>query len=629
MKARANTLLRKVRGYLLFRVGVLAMLTTVLLLTVVWVSTAWATTFTVTNSDSSGPGSLTAAIEQANANTGADEIVFADGVSGTIAATLPTVTDTAGLTIDGGGDVRVASALRFSSVFKVQSGAKLTLRNLAVGPAEKSGIKNQGTLTVINVELTGNTNQNPDPPYESFPGGAISNSGTLTVTNSSFDANGRFQGVSEGGGIYNTGRATVTNSTFSNNHSSGAGISNSGTLAVTNSSFLHNDGECGVGGAILNGGSLTVTGSTFSSNMACLGGGGIWNGGGTLTVMKSAFSGNGGEFGGAIYGGSRTEITNSTFSENGGNFGGLYSPNGGTVEILNSTFSEPTLGNPMHIYNEAGGSLTLSNTILTNSFGVDNCVGDPVLDAGYNIDSGTSCGFTQATGSLSNTNPLLDSAGLKDNGGRTQTIALQPNSPAVDLVGQGACPPPTTDQRGVGRPQEEACDSGAFELVQQSTPPDSDGDGTADTVDNCPEVANPDQADTNSDSVGDACEATTPIDTEAPMVISTIPKANATEVAPTANVKATFSEDMDSTTIDGTTFQLFKKGTTTQIPAQVTYNATTGTAKLDPTKDLRRGVAYKAVVTTGAKDVAGNRLDQDGYAGNGFQQMRWFFRVDN
>jgi hypothetical protein len=45
----------------------------------------------------------------------------------------------------------------------------------------------------------------------------------------------------------------------------------------------------------------------------------------------------------------------------------------------------------------------------------------------------------------------------------------------------------------VGRPQEEACDSGAFELVQQPTPPDSDGDGVADTEDICPEVANPDQ----------------------------------------------------------------------------------------------------------------------------------------
>ena len=97
MKARTNTLLAgAARGYLLFRVGVLATLT--LLLTLVCASTAWSAIFTVTNTNDSGPGSLRAAIEQANANAGADEIVFADGVSGTItlASALPTVTDGAG-----------------------------------------------------------------------------------------------------------------------------------------------------------------------------------------------------------------------------------------------------------------------------------------------------------------------------------------------------------------------------------------------------------------------------------------------------------------------------------------------------------------------------------------------------
>ena len=83
MKGTANTLLTKVRGYLLLRIGILATLTTLLLLTVVCTSAAWATTFTVTNTNDSGPGSLRAVIEQANANVGADEIVFADSTSGT------------------------------------------------------------------------------------------------------------------------------------------------------------------------------------------------------------------------------------------------------------------------------------------------------------------------------------------------------------------------------------------------------------------------------------------------------------------------------------------------------------------------------------------------------------------
>jgi hypothetical protein len=39
--------------------------------------------------------------------------------------------------------------------------------------------------------------------------------------------------------------------------------------------------------------------------------------------------------------------------------------------------------------------------------------------------------------------------------------------------------------------------------------PDADGDGVPDHLDDCPMVANPDQADTDQDGVGDACDAAT------------------------------------------------------------------------------------------------------------------------
>jgi hypothetical protein len=37
-------------------------------------------------------------------------------------------------------------------------------------------------------------------------------------------------------------------------------------------------------------------------------------------------------------------------------------------------------------------------------------------------------------------------------------------------VAEDACPPPETDQRGVERPQGDACAAGAFELEQKAEP---------------------------------------------------------------------------------------------------------------------------------------------------------------
>jgi hypothetical protein len=118
-------------------------------------------------------------------------------------------------------------------------------------------------------------------------------------------------------------------------------------------------------------------------------------------------------------------------------------------------------------------------------------------------------------------------------------------------------------------------------------------------------------------------------DTVNPRVTSTVPAATAKGVAPGANITATFSEAMDANSIDGSTFKLFKAGTTTVIPALVTYDAIAKQAILDPGANLRRGTKYKAAVTTGAKDLAGNQLDQDQDPTNGLQQKGWSFTIRN
>jgi Bacterial Ig-like domain len=122
---------------------------------------------------------------------------------------------------------------------------------------------------------------------------------------------------------------------------------------------------------------------------------------------------------------------------------------------------------------------------------------------------------------------------------------------------------------------------------------------------------------------------TSSTDTTAPKVTDTNPGANATDVDPASSVTAFFCEEMDSKTINGKTFKLFKKGSTTKIAAaEPTYNAATKTATLVPTNSLQGGTTYKAVVTTNTKDLAGNQLDQDD-AKTGLQQKAWLFTVRN
>ncbi len=396
-------------------------------------------TITVTNTtdpaSTSGNGfcTLREAINNANAEsdtsggdcaagTGTDYIKFS--VSGTITLVgsgLPAIQNT--LTIDGTGQTITVSGANLYIVLAVNGGATLNLNNLTIA--------------------------NGSAPYA----GGVSNSGILTVTNSTFSGNSTSGGAG-GGGIYSIGgMLTVTNSTFSGNSTSGDG-----------------------GGILSYGGTLTVTNSTFSGNSAVYGGGIFNEITTTASVTNSTFSGNsaasnGG--GGGILNESALTVTNSTFSGNsGGTGGGIYNEYTATASVTNSTFS----GNSASlsgggIYN--GGSATLSNSILAGSTD-GNCAGTgtpAVTDGGYNISDDGTCKFTGTNvttskpigDSVSDSNVALDPLGLQNNGGPTQTIALESGSYAIAAIPAADCP--ATDQRGAPRPAPgySACDVGAFE----------------------------------------------------------------------------------------------------------------------------------------------------------------------
>jgi hypothetical protein len=107
-------------------------------------------------------------------------------------------------------------------------------------------------------------------------------------------------------------------------------------------------------------------------------------------------------------------------------------------------------------------------------------VGPAAVSLGHNLSDDGSCSFLTAIGDLNNTPAALDPGGLRNNGGPTNTIALLPNSRAVNAIplrpvnyctAIDGVTPIATDQRGVPRLQGSGCDIGAFELVFAPTTP--------------------------------------------------------------------------------------------------------------------------------------------------------------
>ncbi len=97
------------------------------------------------------------------------------------------------------------------------------------------------------------------------------------------------------------------------------------------------------------------------------------------------------------------------------------------------------------------------------------------------------------------------------------------------------------------------------------------------------------------------------IDTTAPSVTITNPADTATGVATNQKIAATFSEDMDSTTINELSFTLTGPGAT-PVLGTVTYSTIGATATFTPSSALLTGTLYTASITTAARDLAGNAL---------------------
>jgi hypothetical protein len=499
------------------------------------IRTAEAGTLTVTSASDSGPGSLREAIQLAangdqihfDPALAGTPILLTTGE-----LVIDKRLTIAGLgrdltVLDGNSSSRILK-LATNAVLTV---SKLTIRNGSqsgiVPPgddgiviAEGGGIYNAGDLTLDDVSVLGNSVTNracetlPErcSNYQgySIKGGGIHNTGMLHVNGSSISGNeatpwfsawyayggglynsgkaflkasrvsenlgfgDRYSGL-DGTAVYNTGNAVLEDTDISNNElSNGAAITSRGELSVTRCSVIGNWGL--TGGAIS--GAMVVKDSLIKSNSSGAGGGNIIE---ARVIVGSTIVGNSSEVDSIIAAsdinnstivGNETfmrlgisgRVSNSTIVDN-VNHSGFYGPCTFVEEIttMKNTIIARTQGSDetgQNIYCDCTNHLlSLGHNIIGDgkycSGLMDGSIGDIVgVDLSSVLETNSSSGFL-----------------LSDNGGPTPTVALLPDSPAIDEIPLEACTSInnesiSVDQRGTPRPQGTACDIGAFEFSQ-------------------------------------------------------------------------------------------------------------------------------------------------------------------
>ncbi len=441
--------------------------------------------------DSSGNCTLRAAIQEANALSSNDEIYFSLPTASTITlnSILGVIPISGTLAIYGSGANQViVSGGNNTRIFTVNSGASVRIIRLTIangrftatngtngtngsgtengengqagGIAVGGAILNNGTLSLFKVVVRDNQavagrggnggtggnsatnagNGGAGGAGGTTTGGAIQNSGTLYILNSSFSGNRTTGGAGGSGGIGGSG--TFSNGNGGNGatggNASGGNIYNSGTLFITNSTVSVNQTAVGVGGV----GGTSSGGNPGSSGVPGTGsGGGFFNtGNGTLNLRNATVSGNTANSGGGIFNSGTVNFGNSIIADNTASNGADFS---GTFNSLGANLIENTTG------------ATISGTTTGNITGVD-----PALGA------------------------------LQNNGGETLTRVLGASSLARNAgnislaVDPATNQPLTLDQRGfTSRFGDGAIDIGASESnASNTTAFDFDGDGKADVA---------------------------------------------------------------------------------------------------------------------------------------------------
>jgi predicted outer membrane repeat protein len=363
--------------------------------------------------------------------------------------------------------------------------------NLTVlsGDIDNNDMTDANGVDVDPTRIVGNNSHHVVNVFQFTNAGAVFDG--FTVTGGSTD-------VDNGGGLYCSCTATLSHLVFSGNIAlpgGGGAIFIDNTTSPTLSHIVFHANRADSGGALRSKSSggktnlITLNDVTFEDNQAYKGGAmyteAYATGSATLDLTNVTFTDNFAFDGGAMYayasnGAINATLRNVTFFLNAaaGSGGAIYSTSSGAggVALTNVTFNAnqaSAYGGAIYSNQAAASALTLRNTILWGDVAplgqgseiaymsgsaaavIDHSIvkGSGGSGGGWNTNLGTDGG-----GNLE-ADPRL--AAPAYNRGDTWTMVPGPGSPGIDAGNGTGCP--SSDQRGILRPQGAACDIGAVE----------------------------------------------------------------------------------------------------------------------------------------------------------------------